>query len=273
MKLDKAVPKAIKEYYAKEADKMRPSVAKHEATNIMNEKQKVSYISIDSANLQLEAYLKKHYADYGFPTVGILGDEEFNRLNHGGDRKNIFTFAKGVQEALIPALYVWQVALRNDWAMVEVTRKIVIPNTGNWLHIAKNGSMTLILNEYKNAKYFGKQRVKLTTKLTQLMTIWLNLLERLLGAKPKHPLYYSINAKGKIEWIKNEETLAKQLTRISQKIWGRPSTINTFRHAHEMKLQDSDEYKRMTVAEREAEHAKLLHSMTMGQKYNLQRRD
>ena len=133
--------------------------------------------------------------------------------------------------------------------------------------------MTLVLNEYKNAKYFGKQRIPLELKLKQLMTIWLSLLERLLQAKPIHPLYYSINARGKVEWIANTETLAKQLSRISQKIFDRACTINTFRHAHEMKLQESDEYRRMTVIERKQAHAKLLHSLETGVKYNLQRRD
>jgi hypothetical protein len=273
VKLDKAVTPSVKAYYAQEADKMKIPVANHEATNIMNEKQKANHISIDSANLRLEAHLKAHFANYGFDTVGILADADFDRLNDGNPRRNIYTFAKGVQECLIPALYIWQTALRNDWSDLQITRKIIIPNKSNWLQISKNGSMTLVLNEYKNAKYFGKQRIPLELKLKQLMTIWLSLLERLLQAKPIHPLYYSINARGKVEWIANTETLAKQLSRISQKIFDRACTINTFRHAHEMKLQESDEYRRMTVIERKQAHAKLLHSLETGVKYNLQRRD
>lgn len=272
-KLDKSVTKSSKEYYAREADKMKTPARQAEDNNVMNEKQRDKFVSIDSANLQLEAHLKAHYANYGFETVGILGDADFDRLNNGHARKNIFTFAKGLQECLIPALYVWQIALRNDWSELQITRKIVVPNNGNWLQIAKNGSMTLVLNEYKNAKHFGKQRIPLELKLRQLMTIWLSLLERLLQAKPTHPLYWSINARGKVEWISNTETLGKQLSRISMKIFGRTATINTFRHSHEMKLQDSVEYRRMTVEEKKQAHAKLLHSLETGQRYNLQRRD
>jgi hypothetical protein len=272
-KLDKAVTKPVKEFYAREADKMKTPARQREDDNIMNEKQKTNFISIDDANLRLEARLKAHYAEYGFETVGIIGDAEYERLNTGHARKNAYTFAKGVQECLIPALYVWQTALRNDWSELKITRSIIIPNTGNWLQITKNGSMNIVLNDYKNSKHMGKQKIPLELKLRQLMTIWLGLLERILGSKPIHPLYWSINAKGKVEWIANPDTLGKQLSRISMKIFGRLATINTFRHAHEMKLQNSEEYKHMTVGERKQAHAKLLHSLETGQKYNLQRRD
>ena len=251
---------------------MKEPVADLEATNIMNERQKASHISIASANLRLEKYMIDLYKEYGLEKLTVISDEDFNRLNTN-ERKNIYTFAKGLQECVIVALYVWQTALRNDWAELTITRKIVIPNTGNWLQINKNGTMTLILNEYKNAKYFKKQRIPLSLKSNQIMTIWLNLLERLLGAKPVHPLYYSINQKAKIDWIANAETLARQLSRISLKMFDRPATINTFRHAHEMQLQDSEEYKRMSVDEKKKAHAALLHSLVTGMKYNLLRRD
>lgn len=268
-----AIKPDVKKYYAKQADQLRPLAAKHEATNVMNEKQLAAHISIASANLQLEAYLIKHFKEYGLNTVSIVSDEDYERITTLSRHKNQYTFAKGVQECLIPALYVWQTALRNDWAMLEITRKIIIPNTGNWLQIKKSNVMFIHLNEYKNSKHFGKVKFQLDHKLNQLMVIWLALLERILGAKPKHPLYYSINALGKVEWIQKEETLAKQLSRISMKIWGRPSTINTFRHAHEMMLQDSEDYKRMTVDEKAKAHARLLHGLTTGLKYNLLRRD
>lgn len=269
----KVVPVDIKDYYYNEADKLKTAVKTLEDTNIMNEKQKANHISIHSANLQLETHLKKVFTEYGMKTVNIIPDDVFNKYNDKSARKNVFTMAKAIQECVIPALYIWQTALRNDWAELTLTRKIIIPNTGNWLQLHKNGTMTIILNEYKNAKYFGKQRIQLNTKLNQLMLIWLNLLERILGKRPTHPLYYSINAKGEIRWISNAETLAKQLSRISTKLFGRAATINTFRHSHEMALQSSSEYQRMTVDERKKEHAKLLHSLETGQKYMLQRRD
>lgn len=269
---DKAVKPDIKAYYSAQAEKMREPAKAMEDSNIMNAKQRANHISIEAANLRLGEHIRKVFNDYGIEKVMGISDEDFNKWVGKRD-KNVFTLAKAIQECVVASLYVWQTALRNDWSELTITRKIVIPNKGNWLQIKKDNTMYLVLNEYKNAKFFGKQKIQLDHRVNQLMLIWLNLLERLIESKPTNPLYYSISAKGKIEWIKNPDTLARQLARISQKIFNRPATINTFRHAHEMTLQSSDEYKRMTQGERREAHAKLLHSLETGQKYNLQRRD
>ena len=267
-----AIKPDIKAYYAAQADKLKKPVADLEATNVMSDKQKEKHISIASANLRLEEHIRRVFDDYEIERIAPISDEDFNKW-HGKAKKNAFTLAKAIQECVIPSLYVWQTALRNDWAELTITRRIVIPNSGNWLQIKKDGTMYIILNEYKNAAHMGKQKIQLTTKCQQLMRIWLELLERILGDKPEHPLYYSINAKGDVKWIENADTMGRQLSRFSVKIFGRAATINTFRHAHEIALQETDEYKRMTVKERTEAHAKLLHSLTTGVKYMLQRRD
>lgn len=275
IKLDKSksVKPDVKLYYVDQAEKLKPIVKELEDNNVMNEKQIASHITIPTANLMLETYLRSVFNDYGIKTIDRVNDEDFARLMQMGPRKNIFTFAKGVQESLIPALYIWQTALRNDYSDMKITRRIIIPNKGNWLQIKKDGSMSFIINEYKTAKYFGKQRFAVNHKLAQLITIWIDLLQRIMNKAPTYLLYYSINAKGDINWISNVDTLGRQLSRISLKIFKKPATINSFRHAHEIRLQQSDDYKRMTQGERRAAHEKLLHGLETGQKYNLLRRD
>lgn len=269
---ESVMSKSVKEFYKKNADKMKQPAAELEDNNIMSQSQSEKHISIDSANLMLETALVKLFEKYNLPRTHVSA-ADFARLNTGKDRMNIYTFGKGLQELLLPACFVWQVALRNDWSDLTITRKVIgIPNTGNWLQILKNGKMNIILNEYKSAKHYGKVKFELTDKLTWLMSVWLDLLEKMLGHKPTKPLYYSVAASGKIS-LNKPETFARQLARVSKKIFNVEATINTFRHAHEMQIQNSEEYKRMTIKERKAIHAQLLHSLGTAEKYNLQRRD
>lgn len=272
---DKSIKPDVKKFYEKLADQYKTPAQAQEDNNVMNAKQTENFISISTASHALSKHVEELFKEYGMNKVISLSEEDFDRLSKKSSKsKNIFTFAKALQESVILSLYVWQTALRNDWGLLKITRKTIIPNTGNWLQIKPNFEMVLVLNEYKTSKYFGKQYIPLSKKASRLMMIWIQLLSKLLNIKsfPLSPLYWSINAKGKLQWLQNKDSLARQLPRISKKILNKSATINTFRHAHEMELQNSEEYKRMTVAEKKEAHAKLLHNLQTGIKYNLQRR-
>jgi hypothetical protein len=256
-------------YYVKQADKIMKKFNAESGNNVMNDKQAESYISIDDANEKLEQHINNVLKDYNIQMLRKLSVADFDRLSQMGPRKNIYTFAKDLQECLMLALYVWQVAVRNDWANLTITHRIIIPNTGNWLQVKKDKSMVLILNDYKTDAQYGKQRINVDPRLAKLIGIWIDLLERLLDRKVIHPIYYTINAKGKIDWVENKQSFNRQFMRIAEKILGKRATINTFRHAHEEKIQSSEEYKNMTISQKTKEHMKLLHGYTQGQKYNL----
>jgi hypothetical protein len=73
--------------------------------------------------------------------------------------------------------------------------------------------------------------------------------------------------------VEKKETLARQIARFSDRIFGKPLTINDFRHSWEMQIQNSIEYQRASVEERKEMHAKLLHGHAIALQYNRVRRD
>lgn len=268
-----AVQADVKTYYQNEANKLKEPVRALENNNIINAKQKAKHIDIDDATTKLDDHIANLFKQYGLPESNVISGTNYNRLNTGKDRNNIYTFAKSLQEALIAALYVYQPALRNDWVDLKITRSIAPSdkNKQNWLQIKKNGSMNLILNDYKNYSSMGKQVIPINEKISKLMKYWLSILQNFHDhLRIDHPFYWSINAsKNEFSRNKSSDTFAKQLGRISKKLFGVEATINSFRHAHEMKLQSSPAYQTMTQGQKRDAHAKLLHSLETGQRYNL----
>ena len=119
----------------------------------------------------------------------------------------------------------------------------------------------------------GHQRIKMTDKLASILSIWLDLLEHMLGEWPKYPLWYHISESGNISWVDKPESMVRTIPRLSKKLFGRDLTINSFRHIHEMYIQSDPEYQRMSINEKREIHRQLLHSFEIGQYYNLLRRD
>lgn len=119
----------------------------NEVSNIMTEAQKNTYLSLGTLNLQLEEHLIAIVDKYKLPRTKSVKD--FTRLNIVNPRKNIFTLARDLQEIVLAACYIWQPALRNNWANLEITRKAVgLTNDLNWLQVKRTGSMSLILNTF-----------------------------------------------------------------------------------------------------------------------------
>jgi hypothetical protein len=281
---DKVVSKQILEFYRKKADKLKEITQEEAENNVMNDKQAGVHVSMNDANTRLENHLRELYQRFEIEgPISPIKDDDFNRLlaiPH--KRPNIYTFAKGLQELVLPALYVWQPALRNDWGELTITyKKIGIPSTGNWIQIRpdkKSGlpMMTVLLRDYKTAKHYGPQKIEVQLKLRQLLNIWIQLLERLTGKHTNIPLlYYSINGKGEIKANESKNTFGQALKRASEKIFGKAATINTLRHSsimNEFANDRRDNFAELTVREK-AERAKThLHSFKTNQQYNLLRR-
>jgi hypothetical protein len=272
----KAVNTKAKEIYKKEAAKLKAQGLEAYKDNIMTEKQKERFISLNGLNLKLSTAIVDLFDEYGISRSDgvIISNEDILRW-HDKKRKNIFTFARDLQSLALIACYVWQPSLRNDYSTLHITKKVVgLKNDRNWLQIKKTGEMNIIMNEYKNAKSMGKQTIKIEDeKLKWLLIYWLNLLTKLLGDQPKHLFYYSINAEGKIEYIDNKQSVSKAISRISEKVFDKPLSINDYRHIWESSLQSSIEYQRATQPEREEMHKKLLHGHMAALNYNMIRRD
>ena len=248
----------------------------------MSDKQRDVHVSMGDANTRLELHLRKLFEHYGIDRIAPISDEDFDRLAaRHAKQPNVFTFAKALQESILPALYVWETALRNDWGELMITRKAVgIPRTGNWLQVRPDGNspvpmMIMHLRDYKTSKIYGPQRIELKPKIRSLLNIWLQLLTRLTGKSTNmYMLYYTINGKGVVKHNESKNTIAQALRRASDKIFGKTASINVFRHSQIMAEHAEDKragFQEPTVREKTARANKHLHSFKTNAMYNLKR--
>jgi hypothetical protein len=243
--------------------------------NIMSDVQKQRYMSLAGLSRALEQKIIDLFNKYNVKRIATMSKEEFDRINIDDNRKdNLYTFARDLQQLVIFACYVWQPSLRNDYGTMEITKKAIgLSNSQNWIQFKKQGSVFIHMNVFKNKKSFGKQMIEVKNdKLKWILRYWVDLLGRLVD-KPKRFVYYSINANHTIKLNDDPRTLGRQIPRISEKVCGKPLSVNDFRHIWEMDMQSSEEYKRATQAKREEMHKQLLHGYAMAHQYNLQRRD
>jgi hypothetical protein len=56
---------------------------------------------------------------------------------------------------------------------------------------------------------------------------------------------------------------------MSDRVFGKPLTINDYRHIFEIAIQKDPNYKDMTIAEKEKLHESLLHNHNTALRYNL----
>lgn len=120
----------------------------------------------------------------------------------------------------------------------------------------------------------GQQIIEIENpKLIALLKYWINLMTRIMGKPIQYVFLYEMSAKEPTKLNSILGSLTKAIGRASQQILGTHMTVNSFRHAHEMAIQESPEYQRATMAERTEMHRKLLHGTMMGQIYNWRRRD
>lgn len=270
------VTKETKKYYKEAANALRGEASQQEKTNIMTVAQASQYITIDTAKRQLELRLIELFKKYNLKRTFPMGEDGFAVLQAMASSRTLglYRFMKELQEICMLGCYIWQVALRDDWSDLSIAYgRSKVPENGNWIHIPNQikGKLTLHLREYKTSRYYGNQIIEINEPLALCIRYFVDLLERATREKPTKLFYYSIKPDGTIT-LNKPQTFHRQLKRIANEILGVAASINTFRHAWEQKIQDNDEYRRMTVQERENEHAKLLHNMTTGQKYYLHRR-
>lgn len=171
---------------------------------------------------------------------------------------------KAMQDHLILALYITMPALRNDWHSLSIIRKKAdIPRSGNYIMISSR-SISLTLREYKTARHYGERRIVLSQyaarKVRDLLAAY-----KALGITPPS-LINHISQAGVTAMT--EDALKARIPWISSAYFGRRMSINDYRHLHEIALQSSPEYQKMSIAEREDAHRKLLHGMHTALAYN-----
>lgn len=188
---------------------------------------------------------------------------------------NTFAFGKSLQELIIPAVYLFQPALRNDWGNLHITSKMSgLTNDKNYLYV-RGSTMRLIMNVYKNSKSLGHQEIEVRPELVKLLEIWFAILKQMLGTKPSYPLLYNIT-KSKCEYVESEDALRRQIPRTTQRVFdikdasGKPIglSINDFRSLWEIDIQTNPNYAKLTVEQQKKLHLELLHGAEIAKFYN-----
>lgn len=189
--------------------------------------------------------------------------------------KDIKTF----QKYLLLSFYVLQPPIRNDLAnLTIVSAKKHMKDRINYLVITPR-VIYVYLYKFKNSSSFKDGvRVDLDDEIKDSIRYVMKLYKQ-LKLTPL-TLINSFVLQSKTQAIReseispaSENAIQKMITRYSKELFPTQMSINDFRHAWEIKLQNSEEYKHMSLAQREQEHKKLLHSTTAALTYNRVRGD
>lgn len=237
--------------------------------NVRTEKQQITLKTEliqrqDELSSKISDLFKRYGLSYKVPTAAQLS------------KIDKFGFAKALQDLMIPAVYLFQPALRSDWGSMHITGKSkALPTDRNYLYV-KGSKMTIIMNVYKNAKVLGQVSINVRPRLVALMNIWLFVLKNLLKTKPLFPLYYNIT-KTNIEYVESDEALRRQIPRITKRVFDIKDkdgkriglNINSFRHLWEIAIQTDPSYAKLTDDARKAIHKELLHGLHIAQLYNV----
>jgi hypothetical protein len=171
---------------------------------------------------------------------------------------------KSYQDYLIMCLYVLTPALRNDYHGLQIVSKAAdLTNDTNYL-VLNRRVCYVYLTQYKNSKANGPVKVQLS-KYCQSVIRRLMAMYKQMKLEPT----YLINhiAMGRLSPM-TESALQKRIPIVSAKYFGQPLSINDYRHIWEMHIQASDEYKTISVSDKEKLHSNLLHSLNTAIRYN-----
>lgn len=256
------ISKEAAKFYSDYISSIRTERNQQNANNARTEKQKDRYIPLpelqETIHEAFNALLIQH-------NMGLSIDIRKIRVA-AQDRD----FVKAYHQLLTVAVYALQPPLRSDWFALKIVKRLgdIKDSDSNFIYIKNQSRMKLILNEYKTAYLTGTRSIEIEDPdLRRYIYGWYKILT-VLVEEPAYLLGYTIT-KTAIVYNENTETTRRTIPIISQKVFGKPLTINDFRHIYEINLQTDPRYAKMTQAERNTEHAKLLHSTPTAQLYNV----
>lgn len=176
------------------------------------------------------------------------------------------SFINELQDHAINALYLFQPALRNDWADLHLTdKKTGLDPKKNYLY-NKGSVMQLIMHVYKTDKHMGEQVITVRPELVKLLKIWIPIVKQRTGDKLAKPFMYTINSK-QFDHITNEDAMRRKISRISGRLLGSGLSINDYRVLWETAIQSDPGYQHLTVAQKKKLHHELLHGIDISKYY------
>ena len=258
----KIIKKNIFDQYNKIKEEYKNKQVYSEQDNILKETHKQKYDTLNNLKNILYQSIDNLNKKYN---IRSMTKSDFRTLKEF----DLKLYAKHYQNLLILACYILNPALRSDWINVIIYNKFDEENKTkmnknyNYLVIQKN---KLIMNNYKHST--KTIEIKINSELMILIKIWLKILDLLIDDEYQNLFYYSFT-KNNITHTDNSKTFALYVKRNFENYMNKSLTINDLRHIHESELQNSDEYKKMTINQQIIEHNKLLHGRNMGHQYNL----
>lgn len=247
--------------------------------NKIKEEYKKKQVYIEQENILKDAHKQKYDTLNNLKTILYNSIDNLNKkYNIRSMTKSDFkllkkpelkNYAKHYQNLLMLACYILQQSLRTDWCNILIynsfdeINNIKMNKDNNYLMIKKN---KLIMNNYKHST--KTIEIKINSELMILIRIWIKILDLLMDDEYDNLFYYTFN-KMNIIHTSNPKTFALYIKRNFENYMNKNLTINDMRHIHEIELQNSDKYKKMTINQKINEHNNMLHGLTTSMKYNL----
>lgn len=172
---------------------------------------------------------------------------------------------KALENHVLLSMYINMHAVRNDYRNVHVIRNRTEINDHDNFIIVNNRGVNLVLNKFKTKKSFGQTKLQVDKESARLIRAMLKIRDALHF---ESNMLFNHVSRGGLSPITNDESMLMRIKYVSMKYFGTFQSINDFRHAWEVKIQSDPAYQKMTLKEREKEHAKLLHSTNTALTYN-----
>ena len=247
-----------KKFYKELADEIKVKRVAKNDNNVATEKQATA---LQNALPHYQEELRKLITNL-FNSNGL----EYAPLKPSEIKSLKSSFINELQDHAINALYLFQPALRNDWADLHLTdKKTGLDPKKNYLY-NKGSVMQLIMHVYKTDKHMGEQVITVRPELVKLLKIWIPIVKQRTGDKLAKPFMYTINSK-QFDHIANEDAMRRKIPRISGRLLGSDLSINDYRVLWETAIQSDPVYQSLTVAEKKKLHHELLHGIDISKYY------
>ncbi len=128
------------------------------------------------------------------------------------------------------------------------------PTTGNFVVVPKTGDVTLVMNDYKTAKFYNKLEETLPDNVASALRESLRMFPRayVFTGREGEPL--------------NDKNYAEFVKRVFKLHTGKNAGINAIRHAYITQVAD---HSKMTMGELKAIAKSMEHSTAMQDSYQL----
>lgn len=267
-KTPEVITQSTLDFYSNIAKELKPLRLAKSMNNVKTPKQTEQLdVTLEQLQKRLRVLLEQHFSKYNLSVhKGTISKKQARDMD-----KQFPLFARKLQNLLMIALYVFQPALRANYASMRYSPTIKgTDKTDNWMVLSK-AIERIYMNNFKNVSKLGKVSIELENEMGMYMQYWKSVLQILSTQKsPTFIIHYLIQNDGTIKHNEDEHVMSIKISKLSNKFFGKNLSINSYRHLWEMSIQNSKEYTKMTAVERKNIHKKLLHSTNIAELYNLQ---